>query len=573
MKKIISFTIALMVTLLSAVTIPTIAKKSQKINAVTVVNDGVTYSSNRTSYSVMDNYCYHLEKPFDESPDSFEAWIKVPSSSLGGTIMGNLTYSTVNFSGTVSWLVDAIGRIKLNWDNGNFVYTFKNAYINDGQWHHVAVIRNAQEHKFSLYVDATLKDSIISNQDDASNARMSMCIGTGYETFLNSKEPFEGYIRQVTVYSTAIDQTRISSDMRQTNISDDNNGTLMGNWYFGETWNSRTVKDTSPLSNDASLWTYDKYVGADYGDFEYDYSFICIPDVQTCSRYHYDTFQNMMNWIVNNKDKEKIAFVWQTGDLADVGGTESFYQKTAEAMSVLDNKVSYSFVQGNHDYDDNSATRSSTYFNKWFPYSKHQGLIGFGGVYEEGTMANSYYLHEVAGIKYCVINLELGPRPSVIRWAGRICEKYPNHRVIINTHAYMGQDGNFMTLATHSEDATKFGLKAYGGACSGQEIFDGLVSRYPNVFMATSGHVPHDNIVSRTDLGVNGNKIISMLVDGQTALHDNGVGEDMMLIMRVNESTKTIRAYYYSPANNGCYNIQNQFEYSFADVNNPTIGK
>ena len=101
-------------------------------------------------YTIMDRYTYQLSEPFAESPDSFEAWVNMPSGSLGGTLMSNRVYSSTNYEGTVEWSVDAIGRVCIYWDNGNFQYTFANAYIGDGQWHHVAVVRDPSAHTFTL---------------------------------------------------------------------------------------------------------------------------------------------------------------------------------------------------------------------------------------------------------------------------------------------------------------------------------------------------------------------------------------------------------------------------------------
>lgn len=528
-------------------------------------------TADEAEYTVMNHYCYRLSAPFDRSPDSFEAWVKMPSGSLGGTIMGNLVYDSTGFRGTVAWLADAAGRIQLNWNNGDFKYTFKNAKIDDGTWHHIAVVRDPTEHSFSLYLDGEKKDSVVSEQKDAAAANMAMSIGVDYQTFTSSKTPFEGYIRQITVYNGAIDADRIASDMQTQNITDDHGGRLIGNWSPGEVWTERTVPESAGNGNDATLCTFDKYLGVAGEDFEYDYMLVGIPDVQTCVRYQYDTYIDMMGWLANNAEAKKMAFAWQVGDLSDYGTTEAFYKNAADGLSLLDGKLPYSFVPGNHDYDTNCNTdRSQTYYNRYFPYEKHSKLPGFGGAFIEGDMANTYYTYEVCGVKYLVLNLEFGPRMPVIRWAGRICEMYPRHRVIINTHGYMNADGSLLKEKDVAS-ASSYGFAKTTGATSGEELFEGLVKRYENIFMVFSGHVCFDDVVVRRDKGIHGNTITSMLIDTQTATHDNGIGEDILFLMKVNESAKTMNCCYYSPANDGAYNIQNQFEISFADDKNPSV--
>ena len=509
----------------------------------------------KNAYTVMNHYKYRMEKAFERSPDTFEAWINVPEGSLGGTIMGNLFYDSLQYEGTIEWAVDAIGRIKLNWDDGNFVYTFQNAHIDDGQWHHVAVVRDPAAHTFTLYVDGAEKDRVRSEQDDAVNANMPMSVGVDYRTFTSSKTPFEGYVRQITVYNGAIDEERIRSDMQTEQIADDYNGQIMGNWVFGEEWTERFLSDTTANENHAALQTFDKYVGVASEDFEYDYMLVGIPDVQTCMRYQYDTYLDMMPWLADHAQSKKMAFAWQVGDLSDVGSTESFYRDAAAGISKLDGKLPYSFVPGNHDYDHNwEPSRQQTYFDRYFPYDKYSRMSNFGGAYKEGSMANTYSLYEVCGVEYMVINLEYRPRKSVLRWAGRLCEMYPQRRVIVNTHSYMNNDGSFMT----DGDDESLG---------GEDVFEGLVKQYDNIFMAFGGHVCSDDALVRLDQGVHGNTVASFLIDTQTATHDNGVGEDIVFLMKINEQKKLMSCYYYSPANDGAYNIQNQFEISFAEWN------
>ena len=90
--------------------------------------------------------------------------------------------------------------------------------------------------------------------------------------------------------------------------------------------------------------------------------------------------------------------------------------------------------------------------------------------------------------------------------------------------------------------------------------------------MVCCGHVGSDDIKVRTDVGVYGNNITSMLVDAQASVADKGLGEDAILICKVNEKTKKMCCVFYSPTNDGVYNLQNQFEISFADALNPTVG-
>lgn len=212
---------------------------------------------------------------------------------------------------------------------------------------------------------------------------------------------------------------------------------------------------------------------------------------------------------------------------------------------------------------------------------------GYLGSYEEGKIENTYYEFKAGSVDYLVLNLEFYPRVSVLRWASRIIEKYPYHRVIINSHDTVSPDGNFRNDIAKGYDTN-----------SSQQAFDYLAKRHANVFMMLGGHHCTDDIARRTDYGENGNKVISMLIDGQVAKDPNDnvtykdVGrtwdganntnmavacQDMLAIVFVDEDTKMMKLVYMSPENYSrsedyLWNIQNQFEFSFADENNPAIG-
>ena len=564
-KKILAIIAVICLTLSSQVVLNIFADNS-------IQKNDSTNTANEPVYSTINHFKYQISKEFELSPDSFEAWIRMPSNSVGGTVMGNFTHTEMDYPGTVNWNVDALGRIVVEWNNRQFCHTFESVKLNDGNWHHIAVIRDPQNHTFSLYVDAQLKESIKCVQQDLNGALVPMTVGvdSSYSTtpeMRKVKQPFEGDIKQITVYNGAITAERIAEDMANQNITDNYGGKLLGSWYFGESWQQRTVKDSSDNENHATLATFDRYVSVSNQSFEYDYTFAVIPDVQTLVRWHKDDYLNAMRYLRDNKDALNLQFALQVGDLSDIGSQEQLYMDAAEGLSLLDNVVPYSFVPGNHDYNASChLARDLTYFNRHFSYSKHSTLPGFGGAYEEGAMENTYYLYQFGGVKYCVINLELAPRKAVIRWAGKICEQFSDYRIIINTHAYMENSGEL--IRNHSAcSPAQYNWKYTVDVTSSQYLYDNLISKYSNIFMAFCGHVASDDLLIRYDFGVNGNTVTSMLVNLQASLSDRGLGEDVILLIKVNESSKKMSCYYYSPLRDAVYNLQNQIELSFEGFN------
>ena len=486
----------------------------------------------RDVYTISDKYEYTISKPFEKSLDSFEAWILAPQDSIGGTILGNYYNNNRGMPGSITYSLDALGRVSMTWDQKLYTHTFTKKMLDDAKWHHIAVVRkvnpeNSKESKFALYIDGEfVEESEYALIDDAI-CSMPQRIGVDYSQWMNQKTPFDGYIKQVTCYTGEISQERIKSDMNNANITDTNNGTLLGNYNLGVKWKENIAKETSGNGNDAVLGTFEKFV--DYTQTnDYDYTIVGVPDVQTITNYRPDDVYNLFDWIAANKDSQKIAFCVQTGDLSDFGDRPELYNKTADAMQVLyDEGVPISFVQGNHDYDNNSngdLGRPSTNFNNAFPYDMWSQNTWFGGAFEEGSMSNTYNLYEVDGVKYLVLNLEFGPRPEVIRWASDLCSQYQDRRVIVLTHDFLDANGQ-ITDSSVKADPTNYGFASSANATSGIELWNGLVKKHSNMFMTVSGHINSDDIVYTMLQGDNNNKVHNFLIDVQASQYNReGIG-------------------------------------------------
>lgn len=513
-------------------------------------------------YTPINGYFYQLEGYMPGSLDSFEAWVKMPVSSFGGKI-----FTMAHRQTKYSWEVDLYGRFKFVWGS-EASHTFSDsANIADGTWHHVALVRTNTE--FTYYLDGEV-EGVYAAETTANTEAIAYNIGS--TNLYDDVQPFEGYIKQVTLYEGAISQSQVLSDMANSEItSNSETATILANWNLGEYWTERFVKNSVDGAPTAELHTFDKFVDADYSFGEYDYTFAIFPDIQIMTNFNPQRLNNQIQWLVDNKDRMNVKFAMFLGDLSDygqrgcdyTGPTGCLYKIAQEAMDRLNNKIPYCFVPGNHDYDNNANTRDQVYFNRHFPHSKHSELPGFGGVYEEGSMANSYYTFDIGnGIKYLVLNLEYKPRLSVLRWANVIVEAHPDHRVIMGTHSYLTSSGTFSGGANVGKEGN-----------GGQVIFDELMVNHSNIFMGLGGHENNDEALHRTEYGKNGNKILSMLCDVQVSKYKGAGCLDVLMLVHVNEKNKTMNFLYYSPMHNKVYNIQGQFQLSFADPLNPTIGE
>ncbi|MCQ2814916.1 MAG: hypothetical protein MJ227_01280 [Bacilli bacterium] len=552
-------------------------EKHLKVNA----NEGYNLAQERTIEN--EHYCYTLSKPLDKSPDTFEAWIKIPSelkdSDYGGIIMGNY-YSSSGYSHSTNWEITKNGKFRLYWNqldrsaNAEVDYTFNNYDFRNDQWTHVAVIRNPKEGSFSYYINGNLNEKIYRASSDAI-CKMKPNIGIDSLGWLKNtngndflKTPFKGEIRQIAIYNKAISERKINEDMNSEFICPDFNNDLIGSWTFDD-WSRDCVSDYSSYSNDAYIANFEKYI--DYEETElYDYTIIGVPDIQITVHYYPETMDLDFDWIANSLKTKNTKYVTFVGDLCDNATVESQWDVVTRGFKKLDNTgVNYGFVPGNHDYDDGGGRSSSlNLFNSHLPYSYYSQKEYFGGSAAPNRIDNYYNLVQIDGIDYCFINLEFGPRDCILEWANRVCEMYPNHRIVVTTHHYLEPAG------TVNDSSDYYAASRYKSDVNdGDQVFKKFISKHSNMFMVFSGHTSYDDIVYRRDIGIHGNYIHNILIDAQGSLIATPYSFcDVLSLFKINEAEKKAYVYWYSPLHDKYLNIQNQFEFSFADENNPAIG-
>lgn len=235
------------------------------------------------------------------------------------------------------------------------------------------------------------------------------------------------------------------------------------------------------------------------------FSIAIIPDTQREVKSQSDTrFSHRTNWLVNNKDRLKLRYVLQVGDLTDWGERDTtHYDRASEGLQMLeDAHICYALCPGNHDTQavavgggayDTTMTRTlvrvTPEWNNYFPPSRFPMLRG---TFEEGKSDNCYHTFQAGGQLWLILALEFMPRFDAVTWARAVVENHPNHNIILLTHMFLQGNGSI-------------GQSAEYGESSPQYMFDNLVKLYPNFRFVFGGHAPtwsHNELT-----GVNGNKI------------------------------------------------------------------
>ncbi|WP_238397496.1 metallophosphoesterase [Anatilimnocola aggregata] len=137
-----------------------------------------------------------------------------------------------------------------------------------------------------------------------------------------------------------------------------------------------------------------------------------LPDTQHYSEKYPENFLAQTTWLVENQKDFNIASVLHLGDVTN-HNSEAEWQNAVKAMDVLNEKLPYAMVPGNHDYSSGGGCKDrTTRMNEYFPLAKIKSLKSLDCVYdkEPDRIENSAHLFSAGGTDFVVIGLEFGPR-------------------------------------------------------------------------------------------------------------------------------------------------------------------
>ncbi|MFA7601422.1 MAG: serine/threonine protein phosphatase [Novosphingobium sp.] len=236
-----------------------------------------------------------------------------------------------------------------------------------------------------------------------------------------------------------------------------------------------------------------------------------------------------------------------------------------KGYSLLDGKVPFSVVPGNHDHDamwmnalPPSAGRPSGAAATSPRATLHAGGVSnFNAVFGAGSQffkgrdwyvdsfnggASSAQIFTAGGYRFLHIGLQFDPPNDVLAWAATVIARYPGLPTIVSTHDYLDTKGrrrpNPMVdnAAIDPQDN------------SPQMVWDKLISQHDQIFMVLCGH-QHAQAF-RADYNRFGHKVYQILSDYQSrnqTLKDaggdpgarTGVGDGWMRLMTFDMAAAT----------------------------------
>jgi hypothetical protein len=284
---------------------------------------------------------------------------------------------------------------------------------------------------------------------------------------------------------------------------------------------------------------------------DYDFTLAWETDTQYYNATWYQHQLDIHNWLLANKDRMNIKYLFHTGDIVDDSTVGNQWQNADNAYKMLDQAgFPYGVLAGNHDVGQKN--NDFTDYSKYFGEDRYKNNPWYGGDYQNNR--GHYDLISAGGIDFIMIYMSWAPGDDEIAWVNSVLKQYPNRKAILNFHEYLEVTGGLGPIP--------------------QRIQNEIVKPNPNVCMVFSGHYHSANqVVTQYDDngdGVPERKVHQILFDYQ-GLTEGGLGYLRLLHFDLKDKKIIFRTYSPSlddyDANVSDFPVTNEeFEVPFQDL-------
>ncbi|MBN1553769.1 MAG: metallophosphoesterase [Phycisphaerae bacterium] len=233
-------------------------------------------------------------------------------------------------------------------------------------------------------------------------------------------------------------------------------------------------------------------------------------------------FESNVNWIVDNLDSQRIAFVTHVGDVVDELSSTGEWTVARGLMDNLHGEVPYGISPGNHDM---SSPGSTEVYQGYFGAARYTGFDWYGGCYDgdpnlpyhSGNNANSYQLFSAEGHDFIMLHVECNAPDGVLAWADAVLDEHSDRIAIVTTHMYLGPILKPVDEQGYYDDPK--GVMQWckthivNGGNSGQEMWDECFSRHANLALILCGDQSRTQTLHLEQTGDHGNTVHSLLSD------------------------------------------------------------
>ncbi len=191
-------------------------------------------------------------------------------------------------------------------------------------------------------------------------------------------------------------------------------------------------------------------------------------DTQGYCAAHPEIFDQMVEWIVENREEQHIQDVFLTGDIVTEPRNKKQWERAEHALLPLKGVLPFFAVAGNHDiagvcreYQNFGALMEALGCSEWET---------FGGM--EENWRRRYDLVTIGDTDYILMGAGYTFNRYDSEWMNSLLEKYPDRTAIILVHWYLNADGK-------------------PGDGDGTKLFKNVVSKQDQVKYVFCGHRHH----------------------------------------------------------------------------------
>ncbi|MDQ7910725.1 LamG-like jellyroll fold domain-containing protein [Phytohabitans sp. ZYX-F-186] len=174
-------------------------------------------------------------------------------------------------------------------------------------------------------------------------------------------------------------------------------------------------------------------------------------------------------YLKQERAEANIAFMTHLGDVTEHGSDHEI-GLADQAFRLIDGKVPYSVLAGNHDIRGGDDQRGDSAYLRAFGPRRFANVPSFGGASPDGY--NSYHVIAAGGREWLVLALDWRVSDAGLAWAQGVIDAHPRTPVVLTTHD--------LAFAEENGQAHLSG--------NGQRLWDRLVRRNDQVFLTLNGH-------------------------------------------------------------------------------------
>lgn len=546
------------------------------------------------SYTFDGDHWFFADTTLADAPRTVEAWIYVDPQY--GTQTKTIISNYNGFGGYAYWHLavkyeNSVLYPYFEWNElynnstSNRKFNFRNAVITPGEWTHIAIVIDAPNSYVSCYkngVHIQNNSASIQLNDIAKNVtELPLVVGNDNRPSAQGTgddRAFHGKIASISLFNDIRNADEIASDY--SDGADYNDENALAHWELGA--DSSFVKSKADKEINLSLsqyWLSEGEMDEIRGDdFDPAYSFAIVGDIQYITERDVvngtDYTKQIHQWIANSIDSKNIKLMLGMGDITNRNTAEE-WEVAYDAISLLNGKLPYTVIQGNHDIY--SGTTAST---DRIPNKTMLGYNGFdqyfakdtasatdyidqfkgsdAGLYRSGSVANSWYSFKAGSTDWLIISLEFAPNDDILEWANQVVSSHPDHKVIMTTHGYLHMDG---TPISNEDSGSLIGDTKNNG----EEMWTKFASLHENIVMVLSGHMESNLIRINQAKGVNGNTVSQFLIDQQTVdskYMDNGEKPlGLVAMFYFDKDGRNVSVEWYSTLHDKYFQTENQISF------------